>query len=60
MVPRRKTLAILIFTASLALIGTAALAGAAGDDDSSTTVLGYEIARDRISVPEDWGVPNTK
>ncbi|MEE8466030.1 MAG: hypothetical protein V3S68_06085 [Dehalococcoidia bacterium] len=54
-------MAIMIFTASLALIGTAAVAAAAGDDDSPTTsFLGQEIPRDSISVPEDWGAPNTK
>ncbi len=57
----RRNTAIIVFTASLVLIGTVAAAVAAGDDDSPTTsILGTEIPRDRISIPEDWGAPNTK
>ena len=60
-VAQRKVLAILVLAASISLIVTAAVATAAGEDDSpTTTVLGHEIARDRVSIPGDWGAPDTK
>lgn len=58
-ISRRKA-AILVFAGSLALIGAAAVAAAGEDDSPTTTILGREISRNRISVPGDWGAPNTK
>ncbi len=50
----KRKVPILVFGASLALIGTAAVAAAAGDDNSATTsFLGTETPRDRYAVTED-------
>lgn len=57
----RKHLGLSIFFISLALLVTSAVAVAKGpDDDKTIKVLGHEVTRDRVSVPNDWGAPITK
>ncbi|MDP6497487.1 MAG: hypothetical protein QF925_06595 [Dehalococcoidia bacterium] len=49
----KRKVALLVFAASLVPISTNEAAGAGDDDSATTSFLGTETPRYRISVPED-------
>ncbi|MDP7102889.1 MAG: hypothetical protein QGH54_04285 [SAR202 cluster bacterium] len=54
--------AFALLALGIGLIATAAVVFPQSDEkpESSINVLGYEISRDRVAIPTDWGEPLTK